>query len=206
MPHRFLSLILTCFISQAAISQQSPTGAALPSPEEFLNAVIPKFIDSTFDHYYLVAGTDSCRFLKYNYDEWIKYHLKEPLSFNTLNELSEKVYLSRYPYFWKQPHLQKAILITRKQADSITSGQIGYPRNASKRFVRKWRRHLKHLPAWQRYVFSFSLPQFTDDGQYAVIDLNFICGVACGEGFTCIYRLTTTGEWKLVGQYTNWSS
>src|SRR5580692_4995275 len=106
MLNRFLPLILTCLISQAAISQQSPTGAALPSPEEFLNAVSPTVVDSSFDHYYLVAGTDSCRFLKYNYDEWIKYHLKEPLAFNILNELSEKVYLSRYPYFWKQQHLQ----------------------------------------------------------------------------------------------------
>ena len=206
MLRRFLSLTLTSLISLAASSQQSPTGAALPTPEEFLDSVVATVVPGSFEHYYLVAGTDSCRFLKYSYDEWFKYALKEPLAFNILNELSEKVYLSRYPYFWKQPHLQKAILITRKQADSITSSQIGYPRNASKRFIRKWRRHLKHLPAWQHYVYSFSLPQFTDDGQFAVIDLNFICGVACGEGFTCIYRLTTTGKWILVGRYTNWSS
>ena len=206
MLNRFLSLTLACLITLAASSQQSPTGAALPSPEEFLNAVFTTVVDSSFGHYYLVAGTDSCRFLKYNYDEWIKYHLKEPLTLNTLNELSEKVYLSRYPYFWKEPHLQKAILITRKQADSILGSHAPLPANAPSKVKRKWRRNLEQLPAWQLNVYSFSLPQFTDDGQYAVIDLNTICGATCGKGLTCIYRLTATGEWKLVGQYTNWSS
>ncbi len=206
MLNRLLSLTLACVITLAAIAQQSPTGAALPSPEEFLNAVFTTVVDSSFDHYYLVAGTDSCYFRKYSYDEWIKYHLKEPLTVSTLNELSEKVYLSRYPYFWKAPHLQKAILITRKQADSILGSHAPLPADAPPIVKRKWRKNLEHLPVWQLNVYSFSLPQFTDDGQYAVIDLNTICGAACGKGLTCIYRLTTTGEWKLIGQYANWSS
>jgi hypothetical protein len=206
MMNRLLHLTLACVITLAANAQQSPTGAALPSPEEFLNAVFTTVVDSSFEHYYLVAGTDSCYFRKYNYDEWIKYHLKEPLTVSTLNELSEKVFLSRYPYFWKAPHLQKAILITRKQADSILGSHAPLPANAPPKVKRKWRKNLEHLPVWQLNVYSFSLPQFTDDGQYAVIDLNTICGATCGKGLTCIYRLTATGEWKLVGQYTNWSS
>src|SRR5579871_5397897 len=174
MIRRIVIFFLPVFLSLNARSQQSPAGAALPTPEEFVNAVCSTVVDSSFSHYYLVTGTDSCRFLKYDYDEWIKYHLKEPLSFTIMNELSEKVYLSRYPYFWKQAHLQKALCITRKQADSLLD---------------------KKNP-----VFSFSLPQFTDDGQYAVIDLNFICGQLCGRGITAIFRLTSKGEWKLVGQ------
>ncbi|HEY4111707.1 hypothetical protein [Puia sp.] len=181
MARRIIIFFLPLFIGLAAHSQQSPTGAALPSPEEFLNAVYTTVVDSAFPHYYLVMGTDSCRFVRYEYDEWIKYHLKEPLSFNILNELSEKVYLSRYPYFWKQARLDKAVCITRKQADSLLEDK-------------------------KDVVFSFSLPQFTDDGQYAVIDLNVLCGPLCGQGFTCIYRLTTRGEWKLVGRSLNFSS
>jgi len=173
-----ICLLITGF---AARAQQSPTGAALPRPEEFVNSIYSTVVDSSFQHYYLVMGTDSCRFLKYDYDEWIKYHLKEPLSFNILNELSEKVYLSRYPYFWKQAQLQKAVCVTRKQADSLLQGK-------------------------KEPVFSFSLPQFTDDGQYAVIDLNLLCGPSCGRGVTCIYRLTTKGEWKLAGESLNYSS
>ena len=45
-----------------------------------------------------------------------------------------------------------------------------------------------------------------EHGQFAVIDMNMICGQVCGTGTTFIFRLTTTGSWKLVGQYVNWSS
>jgi hypothetical protein len=181
MLSRICGLFLLISIAVSAYSQQSPTGAALPSPEEFVNSVYKTIVDSSLKNYYLVMGTDSCRFLKYDYDEWSKYHLKEPLPFITLNELSEKVYLSRYPYSWKQTQLQKAVCITRRQADSLLEDK-------------------------KNIVFSFSLPQFTDNGQFAVIDLNLLCGPVCGIGLTCIYRLTTTGEWKLVGQLTNFSS
>src|ERR1700744_2946927 len=136
MLNRFLALSLVCLLCLTTRSQQIPT---LPSPEEFLNAVFPTVVDSSFEHYYLVAGTDSCRFLKYSYDEWIKYYLKEPIAFNILNELSEKVYLSRYPYFWKQPHLQKAILVTRKQADSVLGSHAPLPANAPQNVKRKWK-------------------------------------------------------------------
>jgi hypothetical protein len=191
---RLLLLLLAVSISLTARTQQSPTGAALPSPEEFINTVAHTVVDSSFSHYYLVAGTDSCRFLKYDYDDWIQYRLKEPLSVPILNELSEKVYLSRSPYFWKQPQLSNAVCITRRQADSILRpGQVSAKKN-------------ERATLWQHYVFSFSLPHFTDDGQYAVIDLNIICGYACGAGFTCIFRLTGDGRWKLVGQKLNWGS
>lgn len=174
---RFMPFFLLLHL--AARAQKSPAGADLPSPEEFVNAIAPALVDSGLEHYYLVTGTDSCRFLKYNYDEWVKYHLLEPIPFQVLNDLAEKVYLSRYPYFWKQARLQKAICVTRHQADSI-------------------------LTAQKDFVYSFSLPQFTDDGQFAVIDLNLICGPRCGKGVTCIFRLTARGDWKLVGENTNW--
>lgn len=177
---RILSIFLI-FPALTAGAQQSPTGAALPGPEEFINSIDTTIIPRNIKHYYLVAGTDTCRFLKYSYDDWIQYHLIEPLPINILNELSGKVYLSRYPYRWKQPRLNKAICIDHEQADSL-------------------------LQNTRNIVFSFSLPQFTDDGQYAVIDLNFICGPRCGQGTTYIFRLTTLGEWKLAGKYTNWSS
>jgi hypothetical protein len=190
MQRRFWTAFVLCLLVCSARSQKTPSGADLPSPEEFVNAVYTTIVDSSFGHYYLVVGTDSCHFLKYDYDEWIKYHLKEPLPFPILNELSEKVYLSRYPYFWKQQHLDKAICITRKQADSILA--LNPP--------------FDHKPSSNNVIFSFSLPQFTDDGQFAVIDMNLVCGQVCGIGYTYVFRLTTTGEWKLVGQCTNWSS
>ena len=137
-------------------------------------------------------GTDSCRFLKYDYDQWFTYHLLEPIPIHILNELSKKVYLSHNPYFWDQDRLRKAVCITRKQADSILSANPVFAH--------------KSANTNENFIYSFSLPQFTDDGQFAVIDLNVICGAVCGAGYTCIFRLTTTGVWKLVGRSTNWSS
>ena len=174
---RFMPFLL--FLQVGARAQKSPSGADLPSPEEFVNAIAPTMVDSGLNHYYLVAGTDSCRFEKYNYDEWQQYHLAEPVPFQVLNDLAEKVYLSRYPYFWKQTKLKKAICVTRHAADSI-------------------------LEAQKDFIYSFSLPQFTDDGRFAVIDLNLVCGARCGKGVTCIFRRTERGDWKLVGENTNW--
>lgn len=190
-------------------AQVSAPAAAFPSPEEFVNAIFHTVVDTSFAHYYLVLRADTCRFVKYDYDEWTKYYLQEPVSFNILNDLSEKVYLSRYPYFWKSDHLQKAICVTQKKADSIFSltnpaleaARKQHPKRSSRQVMKQW----QQLPAEEKTVFSFSLPQFTDDGQYAVIDLNMVCGIGCGSGFTCLFRHTSTG-WRLIGKYTNWSS
>jgi hypothetical protein len=172
--------------------------AAFPTPEKFVNAVFHTVVDSAAPHYYLLAGTDTGRFVRYDYDEWANYHLLEPVPISVLNELAEKVYLSRYPYFWKKDSLQDAICITRRQADSILylnppSGptQAGRPPSGD--------------AAGRHLVFSFSLPQFSDDCQYAVIDLNMVCGGRCGLGSTYIFHRTDTG-WKMIGAYRNWSA
>jgi hypothetical protein len=218
MTSRLFLLILLLFTLRSAYSQEltltdtiSTPGITIPSPEEFVNAVIHTVIDSSFSHYYLIAGTDTCYFTKYEYDEWAKYGLKEFIPFPILNELSEKVYLSRYPYFWKQDRLQQAICITRHQGDSIlrTASLIGSSKIHGNKKQRRLRRQLKQQNkdrlAQDNFVFSFSLPQFTDDGQYAVIDLNFTCGVICGDGSTYIFHHTATG-WKLIGKHNNWAS
>ena len=177
----FLPFLLFCFAKVQTRAQKPAAVGAIPSPEEFVNAVFPAIVNGQLDHYYLVSGTDSCRFLKYNYDEWVKYHLTEPVPFAILNDLAQKVYLSRYPYYWKTNRLKKAVCVTRHQADSI-------------------------LEAKKDFVFSFSLPQFTDDGQFGLIDLNLSCGPECGKGLTCIFHRTATGDWKLVGEDTNWDT
>lgn len=226
----FLLLLLT---TRSAHSQETTLRdtipvppITIPSPEEFVNAVFHTVVGASWSHYYLVAGTDSCRFTKYNYEEWVKYTLKEPVPLPVLNELSEKVYHSGTPYFWKQNELQGAICITRKQGDSIIypafNRRTPYGRPTKKQLRKKGtepdNRPGQDAPDNRRgqaasdirpeqdtFVYSFSLPQFTDDGQYAVIDLNFICGVVCGEGFTCVFHRSPSG-WKLIGQYVNWSS
>jgi hypothetical protein len=183
MLNRLLSLFLSLVIFTGAHAQDT-----LPSPEEFVNAVCHTVVDSSVSNYYLLAGADTCRFVRYDYDEWSKYHLLEPVPVSILNELAEKVYLSRYPYFWKQASMPTATLITHRQADSLLYLN---PPNGDR--------------AGRHLVFSFSLPQFTDDGQYAVIDLNMVCGGHCGLGSTYVFHLTSKG-WKMIGAYRNWSA
>ena len=159
----------------------------IPSPEKFINAVFPTVVDTSLPHYFLVAGTDTCRFVKYNYDEWADHHLLEPVPISILNELAEKVY---HPIrnFWKQDSLHKRNLYYPPPGRSILylnpPNGDGTPR---------------HL------ALKLLLPQFTDDGQYAVIDLNMVCGGRCGLGSTYIFRRTDTG-WKMIGVYRNWSA
>jgi hypothetical protein len=176
------------FISFGRIYAQAPIQAPIPGPEKFVNAVFPTVVDSTNPHYFLVAGADTCRFVTYDYEEWAKYHLLEPVPISILNELAEKVYLFRDKYAWKQDSLIRAVCVSRHQADSILYFN---PPNGD-----GTTRHL---------IFSFSVPQFTDDGKYAVIDLNMVCGGRCGLGATYIFRLTEKG-WKMIGVYRNWSA
>ena len=153
----------------------------LPSNEEFLNQVLPAMgINTAF---YLVAGSDTCRFEKFEYDEWVKYHLRETVPLTVLNELAYKVHLARTPYYWKQGILNNAICITAARADSLLS-----PRPV----------------ALSKTVFSISQPQFTDDGQYAVIDINTKQCIRCIAGSTLIYRRDHNG-WRQIGHKNNWS-
>lgn len=202
-----LILVLAAGITlkaQPAVSGSSsilfqPGSPQLPSPEAFLNDVFHTVVDSSFDHYYLITGADTCRFAKYDYDEWIKYYLLEPVPFITLNELSEKAFLSRYPYYWKQDRLEKAVCITPKKADSLLFPERYAPINDPPQ------RRKGNTPLREKLIFSFSLPQFTDDGQYAVIDLNSICGANCGLSLTCLFKHKAKG-WTLIGRHVNWSS
>jgi len=206
-----ISFLLVIIAGQSVtVRAQAPASVApFPSPEEFINVVFHTVVDTSFSHYYLITGADTCRFVKYDYDEWTKYYLQESVPMPILNELAEKAYLSRYPYFWRQDRLQQAICITSQKADSVFSlaNPVLYaPHNGQDKMTRrKISQQWQKLPVQEKTVFSFSLPQFTDDGKYAVIDLNVVCGALCGSGVTCLFRHTSAG-WKLIGQHTNWSS
>jgi len=211
MPIRLVILLLLLAAGLNLRAQPStplPTAQTsappFPSPEVFLNDVFHTIVDSSFDHYYLITGTDTCRFVKYDYEEWTKYYLKETVPFTILNELSEKAYLSRYPYYWRQNLLEKAICITTSKADSLLFPER-YAGAAARERSKSPARETSKTPLSEKLIFSFSLPQFTDDGQFAVIDLNSICGANCGLSLTCLFKHNATG-WRLIGRHVNWSS
>jgi len=149
--------------------------ARLPSNEEFLNEVASQVPDSAF---YLVAGSDTCRFEKFDYDEWIKYHLQETVPFTTLNELAYQVHITKEPYYWRQDKLKKALCITARTADSLLA-----------------------LPSPPR-VYSISRPYFTDDGQYAVIDVNILHSLVSLYRVTLLYHRGPKG-WRQIGMKQN---
>jgi hypothetical protein len=195
--------------AQTAPATNAP--AAIPSDEQFVNAIFHTVVDSSFTSWYLFEQADTCRFVKFNYDEWSVYILKEPTSIVILNELAGKVYASKEKHRWQQDRLSLAVCIDRKKADSVInfSADILNDHSLSRRqldqAMKQRTEQWERLPAQEKIVFSFSRPQFTDDGQYAVIDLNYTCGAACGQGFTCIFRRTDTG-WKRIAKYSNWSA
>lgn len=154
----------------------------LPSREGFVNEVFSKYGDTTLSSYYLVMGSDTCRFEKFNYDDWVKYYLVESVPLVILNELAYKVHLAREPYYWQADKLKNAVCITSAKADSLLS-----PR-----------------PNDSKTVFSISAPQFTDDGKYAVMDVNFKYCMRCGGGYTFIYRRDPEAGWLRIGFKENW--
>ncbi|MBN9386079.1 MAG: hypothetical protein J0H74_35305 [Chitinophagaceae bacterium] len=165
-------LVIAVFIARAQ---------KLPSNEEFVNETIKTYDSKGPSSYYLVAGADTCRFEKFDYDEWVKYHLQETVPLVTLNELAYKAHMAREPYYWKQDKLKKAICISAKTADSL----IDLPVRLGKE------------------IFSLSQPFFTDDGQYAVMDVNMIGKPGTGGGLTFLYRHKKDG-WHVVGAKQNW--
>jgi len=136
-----------------------------------LNQVLSQAPDSML---YLIAGSDTCRFEKFDYDEWVKYHLQETVPLTTLNELAYKVHITKEPYYWQVDKLKKAICVTAGAADSILSQSSG------------------------ARVYSISRPYFTDDGQYAVIDINLLDSPVSIHGFTLIFHRTQKG-WLAIG-------
>lgn len=181
---RIICLFLLASVLGTPGWAQDSAAAAVERPdssEEFVNAVFPS-MGYDLPSYYLVKGADTCRFEKFDYDEWIKYHLTEQVSLPTLNELAYKVHLARMDRYWNQEKLKKAMCITAARADSL----LMFRRGDS-----------------LRTVFSFSRPQFSDDGTYAVIDINYKYCPNCGAGYTFLFRRDREG-WRRIGVKKNW--
>jgi hypothetical protein len=212
-------MIFAFILSQGTASAQSNAASSqpdsalahkdsIPSRESFVNSIAQTIVDSSFSGYYLFAMADPCSFIRFDYEEWTKYALKEDVPIYTLNELAEKAYHDRKPAYWEQQALNGAICISKAKADSMLNPLTGVDSSGSKHRrqvqARRLRKKWDHIPLQQRIVFYFSRPLFTDDGQFAIIDLGYRCDSRlCGIGTTCLFRRTTAG-WKLIGRKVNW--
>lgn len=186
-------------------------GPAFPSKEAFINEIFRSVVDSSFSAYNLCDLASPCSFVKFEYDEWVKYALQETVTIGLLNELAKKCYDDRAPAFWDQGQLVAARCISKKKTDSLLNAEATLPspdstanRHRQKKLLRqKWKKW-SSLPAQERTVFYFSRPEFTDNGEYAIIDLEYRCDARlCGMGATCLFRHTQTG-WKMIGKKIRW--
>jgi hypothetical protein len=105
--------------------------------------------------------------------------LKESVPLTTLNELAYKVHVACEPYYWQQDKLKKVMCINAGTADSLIAARSG------------------------SQVFSISQPQFTDDGEYAVVDINWKWDIIRGAGYTFLFRRVADG-WLDIGFKQNW--
>jgi hypothetical protein len=206
---RTVFILLVFGMAHSACAQPSPAG--MPSKESFVNQVFHTMVDSSFDRYFLVSQADPCGFIQYDYDEWFKYHLLETVPIYILQELAKKCYERQRPGVWQQDSLVKARCITWKQSDSITHpfNDIFHNKTLTnrqrKKVLRQRYKEWEHLPGSDKIFYYFSIPEFTDDGQYAVIDMAYRCDVLCGLGMTYLFRHTASG-WKMIGDRLDWFS
>ena len=164
-----------------------------PGPEQFINVVLPIVTGETNEKYYLEENASACSFRKFDYDEWVKYGLVEPVPFYILNELAESCSKSTASYRWKTDQLTGAICLDQKGAAALLS-----------KWTHTLAKHNSRLP--QKAIFYFSTPAFTADGQYAVLDMGLRCDDReCGMGATYIFRMEN-GQWKVVGKRLAWGS
>ncbi|MEP6749696.1 MAG: hypothetical protein ABJB86_18305 [Bacteroidota bacterium] len=183
-------LVAAIFIYASSHGQNKPV-----SNENFVNAVSKLVVDSTFSHYYLSAVAAPCSFKKFDYDEWYKYALKEDVPVYTLNELAKKSFLNNASLTWNQDELLHAFCIDEEKAKLILTQPV--------------KRHVKNYDkeyGTDKVVYYFSQPSFTDDYQYAVIDMGFRCDdQQCGMGATFLFR-QVNGVWKLAGRKLAWGN
>lgn len=186
------------------------TRLPIPTKESFINAIFHTVVDSSFSGWYLCAQAYPCSFVKYDYDEWVKYALQEDVDISILNELAKKSYYDRKPAYWQRAQLTGARCIPEEKASILLDPAAGLPSDTTltdarqkKIRHRRWQ-HWSKLPPQDRTVFYFSRPLFTDDGRYAILDMDYRCDARqCGAGTTCLFRNTGSG-WKLIGRRIRW--
>jgi hypothetical protein len=192
---------------------QTLPAQSLPcSKEAFVNAVDSIIIDSRRSGYYLLEEACPCSFRKYNYDEWVKYGLREKMDFSLLNELSKNAYEDKAPGKWDQAKLRRAKCISKPQARALLNPlqATDNPRQSTtkqeqRKLRKQWRRWYKQ-PVANRLVYYFSKPGFSDDLHYAVMDFTCRCDdKECGMSATYIFQRKDR-NWEVAGELIKWEN
>ena len=60
-------------------------------------------------------------------------------------------------------------------------------------------------PLQEKIIFHFSKPVFTNDQQYAVMNIIFDCGPECVSGWTYLF-IKNNNAWEIAGKIFGWQS
>ncbi|HTQ27286.1 MAG TPA: hypothetical protein VMI35_04125 [Puia sp.] len=202
-----------CILLIMSVFSLCGTGEETPviTKEMFVNEIFNQVADSSLHKYYLLQESVPCSFKRFDFDEWMKYGLRETISFDVLNELARNTCRDSSRKSWVQANLQKAVCIRDDQARAILDpifslrDQTGMSKTEKRKTIREQQKAWDKKPLEEKLVFCFSTPEFTDDYQYAVIDVSIRCDEkACGSGCTYIFHREGRG-WRIAGEMMSWA-
>jgi len=205
--NKLFSFLLICY-APACFSQSDSL-----SKETFVNEIESKLIDSSFSpgnfsKYYLLTSANPCSFKKFNYEELLKYSLIKVVPIYALNELAKNSVSDTSKEIWFQQNLSNAICLTKIKADSIAYAQRNIyitGKKEKKQALSQLEKDLDEKKIFDKSYFVFSKPVFTDDYQYAVMDVSFRCGSECDCGWTYLFERARQ-NWEIAGKILIWES
>lgn len=167
--------------------------------EEFLNKITPSVIDTSIDNYFLFSQTET---LDYNrkLDPDIKRELLKVLSEATATDILNNLHSDTVPMLWNQNLLLNASLVNAGKADTLSGNIVFNYTGLNKRQQKKLN---KDLNAKRSRVYYFSRPIFDRTKQFALIQMRYACGTACGNGCLYIFK-SDHGRWIKLYQMNCW--
>ncbi len=181
------------------------------SKEEFVNEIFSQVTDSSFSKYYLLNQAEPCSFKKFDYEQLLQYSLKKMVSIDVLNELAKNASAVFNESSWSQEKMDKAVCIDAKMTESVLdpTGDLKHNSSLTKREKRKAiklaEKEWQKKPLEEKLVFCFSKPVFTDDYQYAVIDMISMNGPISSAGSTYFFKRAGS-KWELIGKVFGWQN
>lgn len=171
------------------------------SKEEFLNKIRPLIIDTAINHYYLFKQTET---LYYNRQLGtdIKQELLKLFPEDAANDIITSISSDTVETWWDENLLLDATLVNAKQADTLIGSIVFNYTGLNKKQQKKLR---KDLISKRERVYYFSRPIFDRSREFALVQMRYACGTACGNGCLYLFKLYN-GRWIKINEMSCWIS
>ncbi|MBS1599656.1 MAG: hypothetical protein JST75_15630 [Bacteroidetes bacterium] len=197
------ALCLLLFFCHHSFAQSAPD-----CKEAFVNKIIRQVVDSSISKYYLLKDADPCLFKKFDYSELLKYSLDKVIPISALNELAKNCTEDNCAETWVQEKLDSAICIDQVEANAILNPKINtelLTKKEKKKALKQLEKDLRQKTVYEKSYFIFSKPVFTDDHDYAVMNVVFECGNLCATAWTYLFK-KHDDSWEIAGKIFGWQS